>query len=272
MASTRFPHLQQVIAQAIQIKSLDFTPELAAQLKDLRLSEKGPDGGTSAFTKWLADPEAQYSPSWAEVAYQGDTPVGWSGIGRTRGRNGAPVIGVFVADSQRRQGLGEKLIQAVLKTYRNEFFDPELDDPTILYSANEWPKLKSMIDAAGFHARPLDSIGWEEAQADEWAQYPTTSAVLADAPLPDLTDEEFWKRNFVRTQDRPGKRLGVELKHYLEFHRKEHPKGSAVTPQDLCQMLHMTPKEANRIGLAIQYLIARKSIEKTKTPDRYRVL
>ena len=103
-------------------------------------------------------------------------------------------------------------------------------------------------------------------------RYPAVSAVLADAPLPNLTQPEFWEKNFVRTQDRPAKRLGVELKAYLEVHRKEYPRGTYVTPQDLAKILNMTAKEAFRIPLAIEYLLARKTIEKTKAPDRYRIL
>jgi len=269
MTVSRFPHLHQVLgdfffpvkeaddpnhsAKKAQITTEEFTPELTAKLKDLKIDQ------TSGFSKWLSDPESDYAPSQVEVAYVDNTPVGWSGIGKTRGRQSRPIIGVFVLNSLRGQGLGERLIQAVLKTYKKTF-DPQLDDPSILYSKYQWSKFKDLLEAAGLKPVP---IGVDD--------YPLTSAVLADAPLPDLTDEEFWKRNFVRTQDRPGKRLGVELKHYLEFHRKEHPKGSPVTPDALCQMLRMTPKECGRIGLAIQYLIARKSIEKTKTPDLYRV-
>jgi hypothetical protein len=104
---------------------------------------------------------------------------------------------------------------------------------------------------------------------------PTVSIVdrvLADAPLPDLKPEEFWDRNFERTQKRPAKRLGIELKTYLEFHRKEHPKGTYVTPADLVKMLPMTSREAEQLGLILQYLIARKAIEKTKTPEKYRII
>jgi len=255
MTVSRFPHLHQVLGQQDRIESLDFTPELASKLQGLRHA-----GDTSGFSKWLAYPESNYAPSWAEVASRDGIPVGWAGIGRTRGRNSQSILGVFVQDALRGQGVGEKLVRAVLSTYQREIFDAELDDPQILFDESGWPKLRGLIEAAGFKAQPIED-----------ADYPLTAAVLADAPLPDLTDEEFWKRNFVRTQDRPGKRLGVELKHYLEFHRKEHPKGSQVTPDALCQLLRMTPKECGRIGLAIQYLIARKSIEKTKTPDLYRV-
>ena len=110
-------------------------------------------------------------------------------------------------------------------------------------------------------------------------KYPLLSKILAGVavqsdvpPLPNLTEPEFWDRNFERTQDRPGKRLGVELKAYLEMHRKAHPKGSYVTSDDLAGMLNMTDREVSRVPLAVQYLLARKVLEKTRMPDRYRIV
>jgi GNAT superfamily N-acetyltransferase len=245
----------------VRIEEQDFTPELAAKLKDLRIAAQSPDGAISCFSKWLAEPESDYAPGAVEVAYQGDVPIGWSGLGKTRGRYSTPIIGVFVLDSLRGQGLGERLIQSALRSYKKSF-DPELDDPSIIYDSASWPKLRAMIEAEGFQPRGSD---------DDY-NYPLVAAVLADAPLPELTDPEFWKRNFERTQDRPGKRLGVELRHYLEFHHKEHPKGSYVTDQDLSNMLKMSDREFSRMGLAVQYLIARKALQKGKTPNRYRVI
>jgi hypothetical protein len=101
--------------------------------------------------------------------------------------------------------------------------------------------------------------------------YPVVSSVLANAPLPDFTDEQFWEHNFVQVQDRPAKRIGIEFKTYIEFHRKEFPKGKTITDQDIIRVMHLTEKEASRMPLVYQYLKSRKTLNKVGE-GRYKVL
>jgi hypothetical protein len=111
--------------------------------------------------------------------------------------------------------------------------------------------------------RPLDTLT---------DRYPLIAAVLADLPLPKLSKPQFWKRNFVQTKNRPAKRLGIELKTFFDWNRNKHPRGSYVTPKDLIRILNMSDKERVRIPMVIEYLLARKTIQKTSIPDKYRLI
>jgi len=93
--------------------------------------------------------------------------------------------------------------------------------------------------------------------------FPIISRTLA-APLPDLSEEEFWDRNFVQVRNRPAKRLGIEFKTYIDFHRSEFPKGKILQDQDIIKALNLTEKEQVRLPLIYQYLKSRKVVDKTK--------
>ena len=101
-------------------------------------------------------------------------------------------------------------------------------------------------------------------------KYPTVSAVLANVPLPDLTDEEFWEQNFVQVRDRPAKRIGIEFKTYMEFHRSDFPTGKVIGDQDIIRVMRMTEKEKKRLPLIWEYLKSRKAVQKQKD-ETYKV-
>jgi hypothetical protein len=103
-------------------------------------------------------------------------------------------------------------------------------------------------------------------------KYPTVAAVLA-APLPKETKPEQWDRTFDKIASiRPGKRLGVEFKTYVQFHRKEFPRGKLMTHIDVVRTLELSPEEIrDSLSEALDYLLTRKVIKKA-SEGYYRLL
>jgi hypothetical protein len=122
------------------------------------------------------------------------------------------------------------------------------------------------------HGFPLGDTYYEMGMGS-LESYPTVAAVLG-APLPRETKPEQWTRTFDKINSvRPGKRLGVEFKTYVAFHRKEFPKGKIISVKDIVKALDISPEEIKE-GLteAIGYLMSRKVMKKFSELGNYRLL
>lgn len=92
------------------------------------------------------------------------------------------------------------------------------------------------------------------------------------APLPKETKPEQWDRTFHRIASvRPGKRLGVEFKTYVQFHRKEFPRGKMIGAEDVVKALDLSPEEIEQsLDDVWDYLVSRKVVKPSE--DLYRLL
>jgi len=131
----------------VEFKIAEFNTATAKKLAGLAASRH------SVSSKWLDDPDSPYAPPFAVIAFDGNQPVGWCGIGTTRGRNSMPVISIFVLPDFRKDGVGERLARSCLEEFK--LYDE--DGIVVAYSADGWRKLGRLIEEAGFESHNLDS-------------------------------------------------------------------------------------------------------------------
>lgn len=132
---------------AIRFTTELFDAKTTNLLKDFTISQD------TTNAKWLANPGKYYAPVNIEVAWDDKEPIGWSGVGSTRGKQRLPLLSVFVLPAYRAKGVGTKLVNRVLKAYK----DPhELNYLT--YDQASWPQLEKLIEAEGYLAFDIESV------------------------------------------------------------------------------------------------------------------
>lgn len=86
-----------------------------------RLTE--PDGAMRNWLNWVDNDHAYYL--YAAIAYDRKMPVGWAALFGNR-QEPDVLLGVFVDEDYRGQGIGRKLVNALLKRFRKNVSDREI--------------------------------------------------------------------------------------------------------------------------------------------------